>query len=165
MNVAAISSFVSTGAVVGGVAFAMIQIRDARAQQKATNALEFMRGIRDAAFQRDMITLEALYQHRHEQVWESLEAEARDAGYRTAVAIESIGLLVHRRIIPLEIVAETLAVEPIWESLKPFVEGQRKKFGTDGQYEWFEWLADRVAEFRRGQTRDAAPVAYRDWKP
>jgi hypothetical protein len=81
-------------------------------------------------------------------------------------AMESVGLLVHHRAIDLGLVDEAFGGPIIlsWSKLGPYARESRKAVKRESMHEWFQWLAERLAELER-PGRIAAQIRERDWKP
>jgi hypothetical protein len=52
-----------------------------------------------------------------------------------------------------------------WEKLGPLVTRMREVTGRDTIAEWFQWLADRMAEREATTPPEPAHIAHRDWRP
>jgi len=53
---------------------------------------------------------------------------------------EGIGVLLHRKLIDIDLVRELWAVKMTWEKIQPLVVGLRKQFNDPLLMEWFEYL-------------------------
>jgi len=54
-----------------------------------------------------------------------------------------------------------------WRNLRPYVESQRQKSGSEKNWEWFQWLAEQIERNGSGRTslKVGAQRANRDWNP
>ena len=80
---------------------------------------------------------------------------------------ESIGILVHRRQIDLDLVADFFS-HPIlrsWDVAQRYVEEFRRDMERDTPWEWFQWLAERIREHERRAPPRPAYEQYRAWMP
>lgn len=57
---------------------------------------------------------------------------------------EGVGVLLHRKLVDIGVVADLLPVEMTWEKMKPIVGGMRKQFNDPRFYEWFEYLYNEM---------------------
>ena len=59
---------------------------------------------------------------------------------------EKVGLLLHRKLIDIELVDDlfSIAIKSNWEKVKPIVEGRRKEWNTPAYWEWFEYLYNEM---------------------
>jgi hypothetical protein len=86
-----------------------------------------------------------------------------------ATIMEGIGYSVFARIVPLSVADDLIGgtARVAWKKLRPFIEFERTRSGSQKSWEWFQWLAEQLD--RHGLSRTnlqvGAPVAYRDWRP
>ena len=59
---------------------------------------------------------------------------------------EKVGLLLHRKLIDIELVDDlfSMAITICWEKVRPIVEGRRKEWNTPQYWEWFEYLYNEL---------------------
>ena len=78
---------------------------------------------------------------------------------------ETMGLMVYRRIAPLDLVVELAGgiVVAMWRKIGPLEERIRKEQAQPSSAEWFQWLAGQCAAHK--DERLPAHLAHRDWKP
>jgi hypothetical protein len=64
------------------------------------------------------------------------------------VLFEEVGVLLNRKLIDIELVDDLFGymAVPLWEKIKPAVEGLRKQFQTPRSLQKFEYLHDRLKE-------------------
>jgi hypothetical protein len=79
---------------------------------------------------------------------------------------ESLGVLVHRRDIPLELVEDFFsgAIVVSWRSLRNLVEAERQLTSRDTAFEWFQWLAERILEREAASLPVPAYVEHAKWR-
>jgi hypothetical protein len=70
------------------------------------------------------------------------------AFYQIAALFESLGVLVDRNFVSLEVIDDTFQIELAWKSLKNFVYGSERRFGEE-TYVFFRKLVQRIAELRK----------------
>jgi hypothetical protein len=66
-----------------------------------------------------------------------------------AMFMESMGVLLHKRLVDVETITELFPVEMAWKRFEPIVTGIRRK-GTPESYKWFEYLHNEMK--KREQT-------------
>jgi len=66
------------------------------------------------------------------------------AFYQIGALFESLGVLVEREIVTVEIVEDMFLTQLAWGSMKPFVVGVRERFGEEESYAAFERLHERT---------------------
>ena len=59
---------------------------------------------------------------------------------------EKVGLLLHRKLIDIELVDDlfSIAIKGCWEKVRPIVEGIRKEHNIPQYWEWFEYLNNEI---------------------
>ena len=70
-------------------------------------------------------------------------------------SMESMGILVFRGELPIELVDEFFSI-PImdgWHKLLPYVEDLRRESGRLNAWEWYQWLHERLAEHHKTSPR------------
>jgi hypothetical protein len=101
----------------------------------------------------------------------SIEADPRvlDAAHVVGVILEELGYSVYARVVPLRVVADLVGgtVRLAWRKLRPYVEHERQRSGSQKTFEWFQWLAAQLERYSPGKTnlQMGAHEAYRDWRP
>ena len=85
--------------------------------------------------------------------FQSLPKSDQVAFYQIGALYESLGFLVHRGIVSVDIVEDMFLTQLAWQSMKPFIEGAREHFGEEESYAAFERLHEEVV--KRNQTRAA----------
>jgi hypothetical protein len=69
---------------------------------------------------------------------------------------EGVGLLLHRKLIDLELASEFLPIDFAWTKMKPIVEGARKQYNFPSLYDHFEYLYN---EMKKREQRQATKTA------
>nr|MDQ3309816.1 DUF4760 domain-containing protein [Gemmatimonadota bacterium] len=90
-----------------------------------------------------------------------------DEVWSFAMTFESLGILVHRGEVNLDLVDEFFGGMVIlsWDRLGPYIVAIRQRTGNPQTLEWFQWLAERLQEHREKPGTAPAYVKYRNWKP
>ncbi len=73
-----------------------------------------------------------------------LPKQEQVAFFQIGAIFESLGVLVKRGIVRLEIVEDMFLTELAWNSMKPFVEGVRDRFGEEESYVAFQRLHEQI---------------------
>lgn len=79
---------------------------------------------------------------------------------------EGLGVLVYRKQIPLPWVDELYGgpIMTTFRKLKPWIEYRRIETHRQSYNEWYQWLAERLAEYEKDGERTPAHIAHKDWK-
>lgn len=99
-------------------------------------------------------------------IHELLGPDGEDAVYLVSLTWESLGILLFRREVTMDLVDDFFS-GPIlisWRKLQVYSEEWRRRYNRDTGSEWFHWLAERMME--REKTTPAVPayVAHRSWR-
>ena len=152
--------------LVGGIVFAVIQIRQFQRQRQETAAMELIRAWQGPEFSRALHQL--LLQLPDDMPVEDLLVAPGDVvpkAHMVCNVFESVGVMVFRRMLPLEVADELIGgvTTMLWRKLAPWIEYLRTTAGPRA-YEWFEWLNDRIGETTRFSDLPAN-ILHKDWKP
>ncbi|MGQ0535399.1 MAG: DUF4760 domain-containing protein [Methanobacteriota archaeon] len=164
-TVAAVAEIVGGAAVVGGVAFGVVQLRQYVRQRQDAAAFAFIQQW-DPATVRHMDRMYGLPDGAPPGEIDRDPGlhESADAVY---LIMEKLGILVHNRVISLETANEWAGgvVRVTWRKLAPWIRAKRERAGSERPGEWFQWLAERFAELPARDERVGAHVAKRHWRP
>lgn len=165
-TLANVAQVIGVIAVIAAIVFGFVQVRQYRQQRRDALAVELMRSIQDVEFTRSLIMVLNL-------PFEVTAQDVRDRGdaYEFAVLAlmakyETLGYLVYRGIMPLELVEELVGGVGVhtWRRLKPWAQALRNAQGQPLLFEWFEWLVGQLEQRRRTEAVPAY-VRCRDWSP
>lgn len=152
--------------VVGGVVFAVMQMRQLRQQRREMAAIELFRFFGSPRFAEayqcvldmpDGMDREKLRQH---------SATIENCAMLIGTTMENIGVMVFHRIVPSVVVRNLIGTSTIllWKKLQFWVIDLRTQHDNPAMFEWFEWLSDRLEEIA---VDNPAPAyeAFANWKP
>ncbi|MFN3233522.1 MAG: hypothetical protein ACE363_15385 [Alphaproteobacteria bacterium] len=157
-----------TVAIVFGVIFAAVQLRQFRMTRHHEAISEVVRSFQTPEFIRAMATVYRMDPNARPR--DALEnAELTGEIHLFGQTVETIGVLVHRRHVPIDIVDDIYGDVLIlcWKKLKPHTESNRRIEKNPAAFEWFEWLVDRLAERHARETghdRTPAFLQHKNWK-
>jgi hypothetical protein len=158
---------VATGTFVAGAVFTMVQLRLGRLAREREVALQIVQIIHVPEFARAlrlMYDLEAGLSR--EQVQQRLGADM-DVVYSMMVSFESLGVLVFRRQLDLQLVDDFVSGSLVlsWRKLERYVIEERAARGRDTLLEWFQWLAERMIERESATPAVPAYQVHTNWRP
>ena len=81
--------------------------------------------------------------------FESLSKSDQVAFFQMGALFESIGVLVERGIVKVNIIEDMFLTRLAWESMKPFVSGARERYGEEENYASFQKLYERIVQFEK----------------
>ncbi len=150
--------------IVGGGAFAIVQLVEARGQRRDLVAVELMRSFYNPEFSRSVTIVRNLPDDVTVSELRSRGPEAEQAALQIGMMYETMGLLVFRRIASFRLAQELTGglIEVLWRKLHVWIETVRVEESHPRFAEWFEWLALQFA--KPSNFSEPAFVRYRDWK-
>jgi hypothetical protein len=98
-----------------------------------------------AEFQASWLTVINAHVSTYEDFLE-LPKNDQVAFYQVGALFESLGVLVERGIVKADIIEDMFLTQLAWDSMKPFVEGVRQRFGEEENYVAFQRLHERLAK-------------------
>ena len=158
---------VNAVAVTAGVIFAAAQIRYYRQRRRRDAMLELVRSFQSPAFTSALRRVLSLPDNADSQkIREVLGPDGEDAVYLVSLTWESIGVLVFRRELTLDLVDDFFSgpIVHSWQKLKVYSEECRGTLGRETFSEWFHWLAERMMEREKVIPPVPAYLAHRDWR-
>ena len=151
-------------AVVAAITFGLAQMRQFQQQRRDALAVELMRAVQDAEFTRSLRLLMTLPVDASVDDFRARGEPFEAAAWALMAKYETLGYLVFRGIMPLDLVEELvggLGVN-LWLRLRPWALAMREEQGQPLLFEWFQWLAERL-EARDRPRAIPAFVRHRDW--
>ncbi|MHB1195000.1 MAG: DUF4760 domain-containing protein [Longimicrobiales bacterium] len=156
-----------TVAIVGGLVYGGIQLAQVRDEQhrqadaqmaQSFLTAEFIKGYTFVLTMPDSLDFQTLQTEYPQEVTGMM---------LVTQTFETIGIMVYRGDIELATVDDFLGtgVMDCWRKLQPMTVQYRLDSHAPSIAEWFQWLAERLQEYRTGDTPAPAYEAYRYWKP
>jgi len=167
MDIFNIANLINAIAVTAGVIFAAVQIRQYQRQRKRDAMLELVRSFQSPAFTAALRRVLPLPDGADTaKIRELLGPDGEDAVYLVSLTWESLGVLVFRREVTLDLVDDFFSGPLIisWQKLKVFSEEWRHTLHRETGNEWFHWLAERMLEREKGLPPVPAYIAHRNWR-
>jgi len=160
-----IADIIGAGTIVTGLIVGWIQIRHLRRQQRDAVAIN----LAQTFYSRDLADAISLLQELPDGIsLAQLRAKGKlyeQAAISVATSFETMGLLVFKRIAPLDLVLDLAGgvVSAMNRKLRVWQAELREEQRQPSWGEWFEWLGDQAS--RRKQETAPAYVQHRDWRP
>ena len=167
LDLGTLAELVSAIAVVIGLVFAVVQLRQFRRAQEREACLALLRSYQTRTLARALLLLFALPDGLGKA-----EVEARIGGematlYAMMTTWESLGILVQRGQLDLAMVDDFFSGPIVlsWQRLQRYVVEQRQQLARATIWEWFQWLAERMRERESTASPVPAHIQHRDWTP
>jgi hypothetical protein len=152
--------------VVGGLFFAVLQMRQIRQQRRELAAIELFRFFGNPRFTRAYQLLLHLPDGLATDDTRTKQKDLEDAAMLVSSTMENIGVMTFQRIVPFVIVNNLIgsSVIILWRKLENWAVALRNELDDEAAFEWFQWLAERLEDY---QARDPHPAyeAHKDWMP
>ena len=149
------------GALFGG--YSLLQVERGRKEQ---TALQTVTSFNTEAFREAFARVYTLPSG-------ASAAQVRDAGptmeeaaTTVMMTFEMMGVLVHSRMVPIEIVDQAVGgfARESWRRLESYVKWKREEVQSPRWGEWYQWLFEQLGA-NRVQRSVGAYEAFKDWKP
>ena len=167
MDLPTFANLINAIAVTAGVIFAAAQIRHYSQRRRRDAMLELVRSFQSpsfaSAFRRVISLPDGATQA---QVIKLLGADGDDATHIVGLTWESLGVLVFRREVTLDVVDDFFSgpISISWRKLSRYVFEQRAVLHRETAFEWFQWLAERMIDREKQTPPVPAHIAHRGWK-
>jgi hypothetical protein len=161
-----IAEIVSTLTVLAGGVFAVIQLHEYRISRRDGSTAELMRSFHDPEFARALRLVNELPDGCSAADLRARGAEYEEAAIIIATRFEAMGLLVFKAVTSFSIVRELAGGLTIvmWRKLECWARDIRGAHGQEFWGEWFQWLAERLAE-HGDHKKTPAYVQWAHWQP
>lgn len=162
-----IADLTSAAAVVVGLLFALVQLRQFRRVQEREAGMALLRSYQTRTLARALLIVFELPDGLGKA-----EVEARVGGematlYAMMTIWESLGILVHRGQVDLAMVDDFFSGPIVlsWGKLHRYVDEQREELCRGTLWEWFQWLGEQMLERESATPPVPAHIAHRRWLP
>jgi hypothetical protein len=162
-----IAEILGASTIVGGAIFAILQIREFRAQRRESVAVELLRSFHDPDLVDAVNLIRKLPDGASAEELRSRGEEYERAAVMISTTYETVALLVYREMSSFSIVRDLTGglVVVMWRRLAGWTEAIRREQAQPSWAEWFQWLAEQLE--RDHDEREARPAyeAHDDWRP
>lgn len=167
MDLNLIFQFISMTAVVLGIAFGLLNLRNFQLSRKRETALLMLNSFQTTEFVKGIKIVFELPEGAGKEHIDRLPPDEFLAVFSLIGAWERLGILVFRREIDIALVDDAYSGPIIqsWEKLEKYVLEFRQWMQRDTAMEWFQWLAERMREREVGTSPTPAYIAHRNWRP
>lgn len=166
MELSLIFQLISTTAVILGILFGLLNLRNFQLMRKREAAILMLNSFQTTDFVRGLMLMFDLPGEIDMKTIKSLPKEDYLAFYILLGTWERLGILVHRREIQIDLVDDAFGgtILVSWQRLEGFVAQFRKASKRDTAFEWFQWLAERIQEREHTDAAIPAYKRFKNWK-
>jgi hypothetical protein len=157
--------FVQTAAVVIGIVFGLVQLRQLREQREIQAGVELLRPLQAPETAETILLIHVLPDNLSGEELRLRLGDEFGSVLSLLALFESLGPLVARGHVPIEMYAEFYRgpTSLCWRKLRRYVEEQRH-VGWSSLYEWVQWLAERMEERSADAGDTPAFEQFDSWK-
>jgi hypothetical protein len=160
-----IAQIIGAGSIVTGLIVGWIQIRHLRTQQRDAVAIN----LAQTFYSQDLAQAITILQPLPDGISLAQMRDLGDAYEQAAITVctsfETMGLLVYKRIAPLDLVLDLAGgiVSNMSRKLRQWNEDLRVEQQQPSWAEWFDWLGDQA--LKKKSVADPAYIKHKNWKP
>ena len=153
---------ISTVAIVVALAFAGLQVRQANHQRREQAAVAFIESCQGDSWTEAMLDMSQLPADAHADAVDAAGPSAAKALFSFGVRRESIGYMIHLKLVSLDMVDDLLGgmVLVFWSRAQRWVARERERTDNPKLWEWCQWLADRITERRAARGHVPAHLRF-----
>jgi hypothetical protein len=166
MDINTLLNFLTTLAIIAGGIFAAVQILQFKKQRARDAALQMLNSTQTIEF---MEAIHIIYNLPEGLSKKEIEDQLEDKMtyiLMMFVKFESLGLLVYRREIKLQLVKDFIGgpVLLFWMTLKNYFIETRQTGNKENYGEWAQWLAEQLQKKEFENPKKPAHITYKNWK-
>lgn len=166
MELSLIFQIISTSAVILGIIFGVLNLRNFQKMRKREAAILMLNSFQTNEFIKGLLYVLDVDHNPAKEEIDNLPQDQYLAFYMLLGTWERLGILVFRREIDISMVEDAYS-GPIllsWGKLENYVNEVRISWNRESAFEWFQWLAERVAERDKKLQPLPAYITYKNWK-
>ena len=164
-DIANIVEIIGVLAIIFGIAFGLLQLRQHRRQSRDMAILQLARSFEDPEFIDAYLLITSLELGISDNDLQSKGPEYVAAAMRVGWKFETVGLLIYKRVVPMDAMADLVGGFSLmlWSILGEWAQEMRQKQNQPEFLEWYQWLVEKLVE-RGESTRKPAYEASRLWR-
>ncbi len=165
-RIADVAEIVGALVVVGGVFFAVMQMRQFRQQRRELAAIELFRFFGSPQFSEAYNRILQLPEGLDKAALAKRDDDIETCAMVISTTMENIGVMVYHRIVPSMVVRDLIGASAIilWRKLSHWIRDMRDETDNPAAFEWFQWLANMLESTGANEVSPAY-VAHRNWRP
>ena len=152
--------------VIGGIIFAVIQMRQTRQQRRELAAIELFRSFGSPAFADAYRNVLHYPDGLNAKQLKQDYPDGEQFAMMICTTMESVGVMMYQRIVPSAVVNNLIGSSTIilWRKLEIWVQDLRIELDNPFAFEWFQWLAMTLSDLQDDSDRPAYE-AHTEWEP
>jgi hypothetical protein len=156
-----VAEIIGAGSIITGLIFGWFQIRHFRAQQRDAVAINLMQTFYSDDLAEAIALLQPVPDGVRLEELNAMGVEYMKAAVTITTSFETMGLLAHKKIAPMELVLDLAGgiVTTMTRKLRIWQNDMREAQQQPSWGEWFEWLGDQAEKTKH--QNDPAHVLHR----
>ena len=165
-RLANIAEILSAVIVVGGIIFAVLQMRQTRQQRRELAAIELFRSFGSPAFADAYRNVLHYPDGLNAKQLQQEYPDGEQCAMMICTTLESVGVMMYQRIVPSAVVNNLIGSSTIilWRKLETWVEDLRIELDNPFAFEWFQWLSMTLGDLQDDSDLPAYE-AHTEWEP
>jgi hypothetical protein len=160
--IANMAEIISGLTVIIGIGFGFVEYRRHKSNERREAVASLARSFQTKEFAAAIRVVLELPGPIDSEQYNSLSRRDKNLLWMLLCSMESIGILVYRGDLTLSLADEFFSVPLVegWKRLYPYVEELRRELDGPQAWEWYQWLAEQIAESHRHSPRVPAHIAH-----
>jgi hypothetical protein len=166
MDINTILGLISTFAIVVGLFFAGVQLRQMNKQRVREYASQLLHSFTTLEFQNAAKIVFELPEGLSKKEIEERLGDKLISILAMLGILESLGLLICRREIDLQLVEDFISglIIHSGKKLRKYIEEMRELTNRQTYYEWFQWMYEQIEKRESKTPAIPAYIEFRNWK-
>ena len=166
MPITTFLQLLSTSAIVIAGIVAVVQLQLLRKQRSREAAVQLIHSLQTPAFLEALDIAFGLPAGLSKAQLEERLGDKMKSVLLLFGTFESLGILVHRRQVKIDLVEDFFSGVIIfcWEKFGRYIEEMRVISGRETYYEWTQWLAEQLKKRESKTPAIPAHIAHKDWE-
>jgi hypothetical protein len=163
-DIANLVEIIGIVAIIFGIVFGLLQLRQHRKQSHDMAILELARSFEAPEFTEAYMLVTSLNAGILDKELQSRGPEFVAAAMRVGWKFETVGMLIYHRVVPMDAMADLVGgfSLKLWSILSAWAEEMREMKQQPEFFEWYQWLVEKLEE--RGESNgDPAYLAKHAW--
>jgi len=165
MDASTLANIAQAIAVIVAVVFGIHQVRSLAASRRREAAFALMQSLQTTQMLRGILVLDQMPDGLSLADFDTLPEAQRESIVGLLGVWESLGILVFQREVTIDMVDDFYSgtIHQSWRKLSRYVVELRHATARETRWEWFQWLAERMAERESSAPPVPAFIAHRHW--
>lgn len=149
--------------VCAGLLFAFFELAHYRRQRREMAAIELVHSFQNPHFSDSLLIVLSMPDGMDAAELRAHDERFERSAMELSLTLESVGIMVHRKIVSLDMVWELMGgvFLAAWRKMRPWVDDMREQQNNPKFDEWMQWLAERLEASADRMGREPAYKQFR----